>query len=186
MNLFLDIETTGIPDKYMKWNEDYMFYPYVVTIAWKFQNKQNYHIVFQEGREIPKGATKVHGISTKMGNDLKKTTGPEIVYRDLITDALHAANIIGHNIYFDTSIVKANILRYYGPDSEEARDIEFAFSKEKRIDTMRGSMGLCRKWPTLTELYTLLFKKKFVAHNSLEDVLATEKCFVELRRRKIL
>jgi DNA polymerase-3 subunit alpha len=42
------------------------------------------------------------------------------------------------------------------------------------------------KFPNLTELYTKLFNEQFPAHNSLEDVKATMKCYYELQKLGIL
>jgi DNA polymerase-3 subunit alpha len=187
MNLFMDIETTGLPTKGHNWDTNYMDYPYIVSIAWKFKDKMNYHIIYQEGRVIPIEATKIHGITTKMGNDKSKTTTLEDVYKLFVKDAVLSTNVIGHNIYFDTSIVKAGILRKFGAKSKEAKLIDALLDKDKRMDTMRSAQKFMGgKWPKLTELHERLFNKPFPAHNAAEDVLATERCFYEMRKRKIL
>lgn len=187
MNLYVDIETTGLPQKNFNWEVDYMKYPYVLTIAWDFNGKEHYYIINQEGRKVPLDATKVNGITTKMANDPKLSTDADKVYRLLIVDACKAANIIGHNIYFDTSIIKANIIRKYGMDSDEVENIVEAFQKDKRQDTMRSMTRYFGKWPKLEELYEWLFKEEIKgAHNALNDVRATKRCHLELKKRKLL
>ena len=188
MNLFLDTETTGKTERDWNWDVDFMKYPYIVSIAWEFNGHVRNFLINQEGRKIPKEATAVHGITTKMGNDPELTEPASFVFGLLMTDAQQAANIIGHNIYFDVSIIKANVLRLYGKDSKEARVINDVLSKDKRIDTMRNSMKLFKnKWPKLSELYKLLFNKELVgAHGAKADMLATKACYLELKKRKIL
>lgn len=187
MNLFLDSETTGKPEKFMSWETHYKDYPYIVSLAWKCSGKTpKYFIVNQEGRSIPKDMTAIHGITTKMGNDPEKTEPASFVYREILMDAKDALNIIGHNTYFDVSILKANILRTFGPKSKEAKIANDVFFKDKRIDTMRATQKYFKKWPKLTELYEYLFKEGFEAHSALNDVLACERCFNELMKRKMI
>jgi DNA polymerase III epsilon subunit-like protein len=186
MNLFLDTETTGLPPKGANWDVDYKVFPYIVSIAWKIGKRQQYFIIHQEGRVIPKEATAIHGITTKMANDPEQTQPASFVYSMLMCDAEQAINIIGHNLYFDISTIKANILRLHGPKSKQASISNDVFDKDKRLDTMRGSMSLFGKWPKLIDLYKKLFNEEFEAHNALHDVVACERCFIELRKRKIL
>ncbi len=186
-NLYLDTETTGVPGKGMNWASDYMNYPYIVTIAWKIRGVLKEFMIHQEGRKMPADATKVNGITTKMANDPLKTEPASFVYSMLMTDAKDAINIIGHNIYFDTSIIKANVLRTYGVDSVEAKRFEELFHKDKRVDTMRSSQRFMDgKWPKLIDLHTRLFGKGFEAHSAGSDVEACERCYLELKKRKII
>lgn len=186
MNLFLDIETTGVPEKGYNWAVDYKNYPYVVSIAWDIRNKTKDFIIHQEGRKIPKAASDVHGITTKMANDPGIAFPASFVFNELMMDAKDASNIIGHNIYFDVSIIKANVLRLYGPESPEATRIEEGLHKDKRIDTMRNSQKLFGKWPKLSDLFFHLFKEKFNAHSAKDDMLACKRCYKELVRLKII
>jgi DNA polymerase III epsilon subunit-like protein len=186
MNLFLDSETTGKPEKFMNWETHYEQYPYIVSLAWKMNSVEKYFIVHQEGRKIPKDMTAIHGITTKMGNDPEQAEPASFVYRAILMDAKQALNIIGHNTYFDVSILKANILRTFGPKSKEAKIANEVFDKDKRIDTMRATQKYFKKWPTLTELYVYLFNEKFEAHSALNDVRACERCFNELMKKKMI
>lgn len=189
MNLFLDIETTGLPAKFMNWETHYDQFPHIVTIAWKVNGgKPKYFIVNQEGRKIPPEATKIHGISTKMGNDPDKTHPASFVLKELLMDSKSKgiANVIGHNIYFDVSMVKSSILKVFGPGSEEAEFANEVFHKDKRIDTMRSTQKYFKKWPTLSELYKHLFNAEFKAHSAEDDMLACERCYNELVKKKMI
>lgn len=77
-------------------------------------------------------------------------------------------------------------------------DIEQRYYKaDIIIDTMKLGADICKipstkkgekyKWPKLDELYRALFGKSFQGqHNAMNDVRATEECFEELRRRKLI
>ena len=67
--IFIDTETTGIPDRTAKWDVDYMNYPHVVQIAWMNQFKQESHIIYPDGWEIPQETIDVHGITTEYASD---------------------------------------------------------------------------------------------------------------------
>lgn len=186
--LYFDTETLGLPPKKAHWEVDYEMFPHVLSLAWKFAGgPNNYYIINQCGRAVPKEACAVNKITTKMANDPKNTHKFEDVLPLLLKDAHDATEIIGHNLYFDISMLKAHILKEYGPKHKFTKMAIEAFAKEKRYDTMRGeSAKLFGKWPKLTELYEYFFKKSFNAHNAMDDVCATERCHLEMIRLKII
>lgn len=181
--LFLDTETTGIPERSWKWDEDYAQYPHIVQLAWMHGCKVESHIIRPDGWEIPEEATNVHGITT----DFALACGEPFaaVVDRFIQDCHDAGLLCGHNIHFDTGIIKANILRELGREYYDANDVESALYKGKRIDTMRPT----KKWvdartqtgrlkfPTLFELYAHCFNgETFAAHDAIEDVKAVARC----------
>ena len=147
--LIFDCETWITAKKACKWDENYMEFPQIVSIAWIFGEKKEYHIIMPIGYEIPEESTKVHGITTEYANEHGEVFAN--VIDSFISDALNAQMICGHNIHFDTSIVKANILRYLGKSYYDANNVEDALFKGKRIDTMTSSneVGRCKgnQWP---------------------------------------
>lgn len=120
--LFFDTETTGIPDRSAQWETDFMDYPHVVQMAWIFGDKAESHIIRPEGWEIPQSTVDVHGITTEYA--LEHGELFSAVVDMLIQDCHDAVLICGHNIHFDTSIVKANILRELGREYYDANDVE--------------------------------------------------------------
>lgn len=184
---FFDLETTGIPAKGANYREHFNEFPRVVSIAWKLRGSEaKYFIVRPEGYEIPEEATKIHGISTAQAIEWGRSFNE--ILKEFVRDFKGVDFIVNHNIYFDTSILKANALRAFGGEYLEAV-IDPLLDKDKRIDTMRETVkfvgakfqdGRPGKFPTLTELYEKLFANRFNAHNALDDVLATEKCFYKL------
>ena len=181
--LFLDTETTGIPDRAAKWDIDFMDYPHVVQIAWLHGCKAENHIIRPDGWEIPDDAQQVHGITTEYA--LEHGEPFAAVVDMLIADCHEAGLICGHNIHFDTGIIKANILRELGREYYDANDVESALYKGKRIDTMRSTMKWVDarfasgrlKFPNLGELYDRCFPgETFGAHDALEDCKAVARC----------
>lgn len=177
--LIFDTETTGVPDRNAKWDVDFMEYPHVVQLAWMHGCKQENHIIRPDGWEIPEETVEVHGITTEYALEHGE---PFAAVVDMFIQDCHDAGLIcGHNIYFDTSVVKANILRELGREYYDANDVEQALHKTKRIDTMkttnkwvdaRTASGM-KKWPKLSELYSRCFPgETFPAHDAMEDVKA--------------
>lgn len=181
--LFFDTETTGIPDRSFKWDTDYAQYPHVVQLAWIHGCKVESHIIKPDGWEIPDETVEIHGIS--MEKAMTEGEPFAVVVDKFITDCLDAGLICGHNIHFDTAIIKANILRELGREYYDANDVESALYKGKRIDTMRPTMKWVDarmangrlKFPNLTELYSRCFPgQTFPAHDALEDAKAVARC----------
>lgn len=202
MNVTFDIETTGLVPKGLNWKTGYMEFPYIVQIAWKRSDKSfvNDFIIKPNGYIIPHDSTKIHGITNEVA--LKKGILLEKVIKEFVKDCLIANNIIGHNIYFDTSIIKANVLRLNSDCIDglilvldKSNGLILALDKSKRIDTMMKTIKFCGlkqkngkspKFPSLEELYFKLFNTTFDAHNAADDVIATEKCYNRLIELKII
>jgi DNA polymerase-3 subunit alpha len=191
-HLIFDIETTGLVPKGLNWETDYMQFPYIVQIAWKFLDSDivNDFIIKPYEYEIPDKVSKIHGITNEIAMNKGKYFTD--IIPDFIQDCFNADKIIGHNIYFDTSIIKANVLRYNNLkilSGFACQRVVITLDKSKRIDTMMKSIkfvgakfndGRAGKYPTLEELYFKLFNETFPAHNAKEDILATEKCYKKL------
>lgn len=181
--LFFDTETTGIPDRSAKWDVDFMTYPRIVQIAWMIGEHSESHIIRPEGWEIPEETVAVHGITTEYAMENGE---PFVFVMDrFIAFAQKAGLLCGHNIHFDTGIIKANILRELGHEYYDANDVEQALFKGKRIDTMRSTMKWVDarntwgklKFPNLGELYARCFPgETFHAHDALDDTKAVARC----------
>ena len=181
--LFFDTETTGIPDRAAKWDVDFADYPHIVQLAWMRGEIVESHIIRPDGWEIPEDTTAIHGITTEFARE----HGEEFAFvvDRFIEDCHDAGLICAHNIHFDTSIIKANIIRELGREYYDCNDVESALYKGKRIDTMRPTMKWVDartetnriKFPRLEELYDRCFPgETFQAHDALEDVKAVARC----------
>ena len=181
--LFFDTETTGIPPKGASWEKDFEQYPRIVEIAWLYKGKGETHIIRPEGWEIPEEAADVHGITTEYAREHGEAF--VFVIDRFVAFCQKAGLLCGHNIHFDTGMIKANILRELGWEYYDANGVEDALFKGKRIDTMRASMKWVDartasgrpKFPNLTELFCRCFPTEtFEAHEALEDTKAVARC----------
>lgn len=181
--LFFDTETTGIPERGMTWDKDYKDYPHIVSMAWMRGGIAEYYIVRPEGWEIPDVAVEVHGITT----DFAREKGHRFIYvmERFLMAASKAGLLCGHNVHFDTGMVKANILRELGQAYYLSHCVTDILDKGKRIDTMRPAMKWVGartaagrlKFPNLGELYARCFPgESFPAHDSLADTQAVARC----------
>lgn len=191
--LTFDSETTGVPRKGAKWDVDFAEFPNIVQLAWSINGKERSYIIKPDGWIIPDEAIAVHGITNERAN------AEGVPFADIIDEFLEdcekARLLVGHNIYFDTSIVKAMILRIMGREYYDAK-AEDALFKGKRIDTMmktikfvgaKKSNGKGIKYPTLEELYNKCFSgETFPAHDALEDVKACKRCIPVLVENGII
>lgn len=187
--LFFDTETTGTPHIYSAPSSDTKNWPRLVQLAWILTDVKGNRIltgnliVRPEGFVIPADATKIHGITTQKAIETGVSLKVAIILFKIAIDM--AECIIGHNIDFDKKIVGAEMIRLGMKDIMDTK---------KSYCTMQSSIDFCKipggygfKYPKLQELYKKLFGKEFDnAHNAMSDVEATEKCFWELRKRKLI
>lgn len=182
--IIIDIETSGLVPKGATYETDYMKFPWILSIAWKINNEPTKEfIINQEDRIVPPEATKINGITQEMVN-----SSPHRLQNVLVVFALDCVNVdhvIGYNLYFDTSIIKANVLKMWHPDG--LGQYTEILHKDKRIDCMRICAKLWGgKWPTLSEAYFNLFADKFEAHSAGADVEACYRIYLELYRRGLI
>lgn len=183
--LILDIETTGLPPKGANYETDFIKFPRIVSISWKIDDGDTVtYIINQEGFPIPEEVTKIHGITNEEANKSKYYLSA--VLKNLLIAGKDVDKIIGHGLYFDTSTIKANVLRLQEKDMY--KEITELLHKDKRIDIMQKTIKFCglKKYPTLTELYTKLFKEGFEAHQSKYDVNAIYECYNKLVELKVI
>ena len=187
--LFFDTETTGLPRNYNAPVSDLDNWPRLVQLSWIVTDangdelKVKDFIIKPDGFTIPEESSRVHGITTEIAN--RDGSPLKTVIEDFIFDLETVDMIVGHNVEFDKKIVGAELLRC---------NIQSKSLGKRTVCTMKSSTNYCAlpgkygyKWPTLQELHNKLFGDCFVdAHNSLNDIKATKKCFFELKNRKII
>lgn len=177
----IDIETSGLVPKNATYELDFLKFPRILSIAYKInQEEVKEFIVCNNGFSIPIEATKINGITNEMCKSSPYQLEGLLIE---LFDQEPCDFIIGHNLYFDTSIIKANILRLIS--EERINQVVFDnatkfLDKEKRIDTMRAGTKFCGKWPKLTELYFKLFGELYPAHSAGSDVEACYKSYVKM------
>lgn len=182
MDIVFDIETTGLPPRDADWETDYAEFPHIVQLAWIVGDKENDYLIKPDGYEISAEMTAIHG--TSHDKAVKEGHKLVLVLKAFLFDAQNCENLIGHNVNFDTSVIKANLIRC-GLGIEQFNEI---LHKDKRFDTMMKSMKVMgvSKWPKLGELYQFLFNKDIEnQHNAFADIKATLECYDELKKRGV-
>ena len=191
MFLIFDTETTGLPKNYNAPLTDFDNWPRLIQLAWQIHDLNGELIdvknflVKPDGFVIPRGAEKIHGITTERA---EKEGQPLSFVLNEFNKALQNARVVaGHNLEFDNNIVGSEFLRM---------EMETPLFEKKMVDTIPVSTAYCQlpggrggtfKWPTLEELHEKLFNEKFdAAHNASADVQATTRCFLELIRIGII
>lgn len=191
--IVLDTETTGLIPNKADYKTDFEKFPHIVQLAWYFNGEYHDYIIKPEGWTIPEEAANIHGITTEIALEKGELLGGVLI--EFLFECKEAEKIIGHNLYFDISVIKANIVRNYGTKYEFYKLADAALDKSKRIDTMMKTIKFVGakqegkntpKFPSLEDLYTKLFGETFNAHNALDDVKATKRCYEELVRLKII
>jgi DNA polymerase III epsilon subunit-like protein len=182
--LFFDTETTGLPKSRDARNHDVENWPRLVQLSWLLVGQDGCvvrnRLVIPWGFEIPAEATKVHGVTNAMAAE--EGISIKEAMMEFMVAAEMADLLIGHGVYFDKSVVGAELIRM---DMEAAYEI---FKGVKRFDTMQKSTKICKlphangrkgyKWPKLQELHKHLFGVEFEdAHDAYADVQATVRCY---------
>ena len=189
--LFFDTETTGTPLDFKAPSSNTTNWPRLVQLAWilsdNLGNRVNTDnlIIKPNGFVIPTAASSIHGITTQKAI-VEGEPIQEAIDR-FISDFNKATYIVGHNVEFDKKIVGAEMIRLGMKD---------VMDEKPSYCTMLSTINFCAipsynrfdfKYPKLQELFEILFDEEYDnAHNAMSDVEATEKCFWELKKRKLI
>jgi DNA polymerase III epsilon subunit-like protein len=200
MALFLDTETSGLPDTHnLRWG----VYPYykkldkysnarivqfsmlITDNKFKFIDVKDY-IIKREGFEITN--EKFHGITNDISDELGvsfDTVAVEIFYENL----QKVSHIIAHNVAFDIGVIKSELYR---------RNLQFIIDeidKKTLLCTMKHMKPILKiinqygnyKNPSLNEIYKYNFNNDVEnAHNSLYDVYNLHKVVEHMYKNKTL
>lgn len=186
--LFFDSETTGKAKDINAPVENLSNWPRLVQLAWQvYDDNQNLieeydFIIKPNGFTIPLHASEIHKITTEkailIGSDLIQ------VLNKFHASVSRVDLLIAHNFSFDFGVVGAEFLR---------NNFKNILNTKDHICTMKSSTDFCKingpygyKWPTLQELYFKLFNDSFNAHNALDDIKATARCFWKLENLDVL
>ena len=191
MFLVFDTETTGLPKKWNAPVSDSNNWPRCIQLAWQLHDAKgdlisnHSYLIKPENFTIPFEAEKIHGIST----DLALETGKNLteVLELFIKDYNKSGFLVGHNVKFDINIIGAELFRVGHPIDITKKDVLDTCSELiAQVTKLPGGRGGKYKYPTLIEIYSILFQEKFnEAHNASADVEATSRVFFELVRKSV-
>ena len=191
MFLIFDTETTGLPKRWNAPISDMDNWPRCVQLAWQLHDNKgdlisnHSYLIKAKGFDIPYEAEKIHGISTDLANEIGKNI--DDVLELFINDYKTAGFLVGHNLKFDINIVGAELYRKgYEIDISKKDVLDTCSELTAEVCKLPGGRGGKFKYPTLLEIYSILFKDKFMeAHNASADVEATSRVFFELVRKGV-
>lgn len=186
MYLIFDCETNGLPKK--RNSNNINDWPRIVSLSWGIYKECGDCILIKDyiaypEFQIQQSVADIHGITTRKaqlkGIKIKK------ILEEFTNDLGDVKYLVAHNIDFDYKVILFELLR---------NNINYEINLPK-ICTMKSTTNLCKlksnfkkneyKWPKLEELYFKLFNvKPENMHNSKFDVIATAKCFFELKKLK--
>ena len=189
MYLFFDTETNGLPKDWKAPAEQTDNWPRVIQLAYAVYDEseilihKSCNLIKPDGWEIPAQKFWIdNGYSTE--KSLAEGFPFEPILNTFVQYRSAAQYSIAHNMAFDGRIMRAEMIRH-------GIHVEFT---SKKICTMKDSTEFCAipgnygfKWPKLEELHRILFNCEFEgAHDALHDVMATAKCFFELKKRNVI
>ena len=203
--LVFDTETSGLPKSKIINPSTLHLWPFIVQFSYIIfdNNSKNIEKIYDKiikvktYNVISEESIKLHGIT----NEISDTKGVNLitVLTEFLTDLENIDLVVGHNIEFDISMLKVEILRIineYEKDETMQEKLkshmELIINLNKVYCTMRNSIDICKiekensrgkyfKFPSLAELHEKLFDvKPKNLHNSLNDILITLRCFIKL------
>jgi len=189
MYLFFDTETTGLPKNWKAPVTDLNNWPRMIQIGWTLCNEEGERvdsaefIIKPNNFIIPTDASNVHGITTKKA--IEQGVDLDVVLNKFNEMVNESNFIVAHNISFDEKIIGAELIR---------RKIKSDFEVKPKLCTMKAATDYCKipgpygyKWPKLSELHIQLFGLDFAgAHDAFADIEATERCFWEMKKLKLI
>jgi len=188
--LVYDTETTGLPKDYKASVKAVHNWPRVVSLGMALQIRgkelQTYRcIVKPDGFRIPREASDIHGITHERAMD---EGIPLTQALDAFEFWLNGCDVlVAHNMSYDRPVLGCEFYRM-GRTPIFSPTMERICTKEATTDYLKlpnpFPWGDPYKWPTLSELHIHLFGEDFTgAHDALDDVMATLRCFNELCKR---
>ena len=200
MALFIDTETSGLPDtRNLRWGEypDYkdlekydnarivQFSILITDTKFKYEDVKDY-IIKRENFEITNSS--FHGIT----NEISDTTGVDFntIAADIFYEMLKkTTHIVAHNVGFDVGVIKAELHRrklQYIIDELDKKTLLCTMKHMKPILKIINQYGNYKN-PSLNEIYRFNFKKDVEnAHNSLYDVYNLHQVVEHMYKNKTL
>ncbi|MEQ8471280.1 MAG: 3'-5' exonuclease [Marinoscillum sp.] len=182
--LFVDTETSGIPQSLNAPVTDLDNWPFVLQIAWLVYDvegnllKEANHFIYEEDIYIQESSIKIHGITQ---DELKaKGEDRKYVLKKFASDLRkYKPLVIGHFVEFDSKMLQVALFR--AGQKNILKDY-------RHFCTMRSTTDYAvfpnNEYPKLEELHIRLFNERMErSHDAAIDVAATAKCFFELYRR---
>ena len=184
--MYLIFDCSGI-DKPKSWKapfSDTFNWPRIIHLSWIILDKDLKPVDDYDQIIIPEGFTFDEKIQKKCSvdqEDIDTKGAPLSDVLEAFEKSLQTVEyVIAHNMNFNENVIAAEYLR---------KGIRHSLFLKDRICLMQESTFFCKlkgkgqgyKWPTLTELHAIIFKKAFSPpNNARADVIAATRCFKAL------
>ena len=200
MALFIDTETTGLPNTHnLRWGvyPDYkeldkysnarivQFSMLITDTKFAFEDVKDY-IIKREDFDITN--QEFHGITNEMSD--KIGINFDIVAIEIFYELLKkVSHIVAHNVAFDVGVIKSELYRrnlYHIIDELDKKTLLCTMKHMKPILKIINPYGNYKN-PSLNEIYKYNFKENIEnAHNSLYDVKNLHKVVEHMYKNKSL
>lgn len=180
MSLIFDVETSGLFPRGANYKNIADFdNARLVSICWILTQGdtmvEQAYFVIKPDFIIPQESIAIHGIT----NEYAQENGVHVleVLNNFMASVAKCQSVVAHNIAFDETIVKSELLRAGLKDHIET------FKNTHKICTMiKGRQYMrVRKYPKLAELYKFLYNDEIQnAHNAVFDTKYCFHCYIKL------
>ncbi|RZF61883.1 3'-5' exonuclease [Sphingobacterium corticibacterium] len=182
--LFIDTETSGIPQRWNRPYSDEKNWPHVIQVAWIIYDvsgteiKRTSKYIYEGDIDITPASYDVHGITRaylKQHGDRRKA-----VLRKLAHDIQkYNPVIIGHFVELDVQVLSADYYRANLPNPFISQSFFCTMLDSEKYATNPSATYL-----RLPQLHEYLFDNLLTEiHEAEQDANATAKCFFELWNR---
>lgn len=200
MAMFIDTETSGLPDTHnLRWGvyPDYwklnkyenarivQFSMLITDTQFKYEDVKDY-IIKREGFDITNG--EFHGITNEISDNIGVDFN--VIAIDIFYELLkNVTHIVAHNVAFDVGVIKSELHRrklQYIIDELDKKTLLCTMKHMKPILKIINPYGNYKN-PSLNEIYKFNFKTDVEnAHNSLYDVKNLHKVVEHMYKNKTL
>lgn len=191
MLLFIDVETTGLPDFNKRASDPSQ--PHIVQLACSLTNdtgkvfESHNVIVYPNGWIISQEMSDIHGITMEIAE--RYGIGESKVAELLMAMIQKSSLLVAHNLQFDKFMSRI-LMRRMGFLSDEQ---DAWWKALPSFCTMKSSTEICQlpgnngkfKWPKLSEAYQHFFNRELDnSHDALADVTACREIYFKLKEAK--
>jgi len=184
--MYLIFDVSGI-DKPKSWKapfSDTFAWPRMMHLSWIILDKELKPVNDFDHIIIPEGFTVTSEIEKRCQidqEDIETKGAPLDKVLEAFDKSLQEVEFVfAHNLNFNENVIAAEYLR---------RGIRHSLFRKERFCLMQESTFYCKlpsktggyKWPTLSELHSIIFKKGYSPpNNARADVIAATRCFKAL------
>ncbi len=191
MFLFVDTETSDLPKRWDAPASDTGNWPHIIQLAWVVCDADGNpgtpqsRLIKPNGFSIARSAFERHGIS----NEFAQANGVDLapVLDEFVQALTDVTAIVAHNVSFDANVLGSELIRAGLRNVIDDKSLRCTMKEATDYCKLPGRIQGKYKWPSLTELHTILFGEAFDdAHDATADCLACMRCFLSLRERNAI